>query len=72
MRRLFGWLAIGHWKLPKPSVVTSKDSKLEKEDHEPVPKARVGVSQGLILGTGLGLAQGLSPGSALEVDLGIG
>ena len=61
MRWLFGWLAIGHWKPLKPSMVTSKDWKVGEEDHEPVPKARVGV--------GLGLGPGLGPGPALEVDL---
>ena len=71
-RWLFGWLTIGHWRLPKPSVVTLKDSKLEKEDHEPIPKPRVGVGLGVILGTSLGLAPGLGPGPTLEVDLGIG
>ena len=51
--------------------MTSKDSKVEKEDHEPVPKARVGVGLGLILGTSLGLTPGLGPGPALEVNLGM-
>ena len=72
MRQLFGQLTIGCWKLPKPSAVTSKVLKMEKEDHEPIPKARVGVSPGLILGTGLGLTPGCGPGPALEVNLGIG
>ena len=63
MRQLYGWLAIGYWKLLKPSAVTLKDSKVGEEDHEPVPKAGVGV--------GLGLIPGLGPGPALEVDLGI-
>ena len=68
---LFGWLTIGHWRLPKPSEVTSKDSEVNKgEDHELVPEARV-VNLGHILGTGLGLIPGLGPGPALEVDLGI-
>ena len=67
MRQLFGQLTIGHWKLPKPSTVTSKDSKVGEEDHEPIPEARVGVG----LGLGLGLAPGLGPGPALEVNLGI-
>ena len=71
MRRLFGWLTIGCWKLLKPSAVTSKDLKVKKEDHEPSPKARVGVSLGLILGTSQGLTPGLSPGPALEADPGI-
>ena len=62
MRWLYGWLAIGHWKLLKPSAVTSKDSKVG-EDHEPIPKFRVRV--------GLGLALGLSPRPVLEVNLGI-
>ena len=64
MRWLFGQLTIGHWKLPKPSTVISKDSKVGEEDHMPVPKVRVGVS--------LGLAPGLGPGPALEVNLRIG
>ena len=68
MRQHFGWLAIGHWKLPKPSAVTSKDSKVGEEDHVPIPKVRVGVG----LGLSLGLAPGLSPGPTLEVNLGIG
>ena len=63
---LFGWLTIGHWKPPKPFVVTSKDLKVGEEDHEPIPEARVGVTQGL----GLGLTPGLGPGPTLEVDLG--
>ena len=71
MRQLFGQLTIGCWKPLKPSAVILKDLKVEKEDHEPIPKARVGVSLGLILGTGLGFAPGLSPGPTLEVDLGI-
>ena len=71
-KQLFGWLTIGHWRLPKPSKVTSKDSEVNKgEDHELIPKARVGVSLGLILGTGLGLTPELGPGPALEADLGI-
>ena len=69
-KQLFGWLTIGHWKLPKPSAVTSKDSKVEK-DHKLIPEARVRVGLGLILGTGLGLAPELSPGPTPEVDLGI-
>ena len=44
-------------------MVTSKDLKVGEEDHKPIPKVRVGVS--------LGLIPGLSPGSALEVNLGI-
>ena len=43
MKRLFGQLAIGHWKLPKPFVVTLKDLKVGEEDHEPIPEAGVGV-----------------------------
>ena len=43
--------------------MTSKDLKVGEEDHEPIPKARVGV--------GLGLTPGLGPGPTLEVDLGI-
>ena len=68
MRQLYGRLTIGCWKPPKPSMVTSKDWKVEEEDHEPIPKVRVGVS----LGLGLGPTPGLSPGPALEVNLGIG
>ena len=72
MKWLFGWLTIGHWRLPKPSKVTLKDSEMNKgEYHELIPKARVGVSLGLILETGLGLAPELSPGPALEVGLGM-
>ena len=67
MRQLYGWLTIGHWKPPKPSVVTSKDWKVEEEDHEPIPKVRVGVG----LGVGLGPIPGLDPGPSLGVDLGI-
>ena len=47
--------------------MTSKDLKVGEEDHEPIPKARVGVSRGL----SLGLAPGLGPGPTLEVNLGI-
>ena len=68
MRWLYGQLAIGFWKLPKPSTVSLKDLKVGEEDHEPIPKARVGVG----LGLGLGLIPGLSPGPTLEVNLGIG
>ena len=72
MKWLFGWLTIGHWRLPKPSEVTSKDSEVNKgEDHELIPEARVGVGLGLILGTSLGLTPELSPGPTLEVNLGI-
>ena len=67
MRWLYGQLTIGCWKLPKPSMVTSKDSKVGEEDHKPIPKVRVGVG----LGLSLGLAPGLGPGPALEVNLGI-
>ena len=53
--------------------MTSKDSEVNKgEDHELVPKARVGIGLGLILGTGLGLTPELSPGPAQEANLGIG
>ena len=45
-------------------MVTSKDWKVGEEDHEPVPKVRVGVC--------LGPTPGLGPGPALEVDPGIG
>ena len=68
MRRLYGQLTIGHWKLPKPSVVTSKDWKVGEEAHKSIPKVRVGVG----LGLGLGPTPGLDPGPTLEVDLGIG
>ena len=72
MKWLFRWLAIGNWRLLKPSKVTLKDSEVNKgEDHELIPKARVGVGLGLILGTGLGLTLELSPGPTLEVALGI-
>ena len=60
MKQLFGWLAIGHWKPPKPFTMTSKDLKVGEEDHEPIPESIVGVSRGLSLGL------------ALEVNLGIG
>ena len=71
-KQLFGWLAIGCWRLPKPSKVTSKDSEVNKgEDHELIPKARVGIGLGLILGTRLGLTAELSPGPTLEANLGI-
>ena len=54
------------------SEVTSKDLEVNKgEDHELVPKARVGVGLGLVLGTSLGLTPELGPGPALEVNLGI-
>ena len=49
-------------------MVTWKDSKVGEEDHEPVPKVRVGVG----LGPSLGLALGLGPRPTLEVDQGIG
>ena len=69
---LFRWLAIGHWRLLKPSKVTSKDSEVNKEeDHMLIPKVRVGVGLGLILGTGLGLVPELNPGPALDANLGI-
>ena len=71
MKWLFRWHAIGCWRLPKPSEVTSKDSEVNKEDHKFIPEARVGVSLGLILGTSLGLTPELSPGPALEANLGI-
>ena len=72
MKQLFGWLAIGCWRLPKPSKVTLKDSEVNKgEDHKLVPKARVGVGPGLVLETGLGLTPDLGPGPALEAGLGI-
>ena len=48
-------------------MLTLKDSKVGEEDHEPIPKVRVGVN----LGLGLGLSPGLGPGLALEVNLGI-
>ena len=51
--------------------MTLKDSKVEREDHKPIPKAREGIGLGLVLGTGLGLTPGLGPGPALDVDLGI-
>ena len=53
-------------------MVTLKDSKVEREDHKPAPKARGGVSLGLILGTGPGLTPELSLGPIPEVNLGIG
>ena len=72
MKQLFGQLTIGHWRLPKPSKVTSKDLEVnEEEDHELVPKARVGVGLGLVLETSLGLAIELNPGPAPEASLGI-
>ena len=72
MKWLFRQLAIGCWRPPKPSKMTSKDSEVNKgEDHELIPKARVGVGLGLILGTSLELTPKLSPGPTLEVDLGI-
>ena len=51
----------------KPFMATLRDSKVG-EDHEPIPKVRVGVG----LGPSLGLTLGLGPKPALEVDLGIG
>ena len=48
-------------------MVTLKDLKVG-EDHEPIPKVRVGVG----LGPSLGFALGLSPRPALGVNLGIG
>ena len=71
MKQLFGQLAIGCWRLPKPSKVTSKGLEVNKgEDHELIPKARVGDSLGLILGNSLGLTPELSPGPTLEANLG--
>ena len=72
MKQLFGWLTIRCWRPLKPSKATSKDSEVnEEEDHELVPEARVGVSLGLILETGLGLTPELNPGPTLEASLGI-
>ena len=52
--------------------MTSKDSEVNREeDHELVPKARVGVSLRLVLGTGMGLVPELNPGPGLEANLGI-
>ena len=51
--------------------MTSKDSEVNKGDHELVPKARVGDGLGLVLGTGLGLIPELGSGPTLEADLGI-
>ena len=48
-----------------------KRLKSEKGDHEPIPKARVGASLGIILGTGLGLTPELGLAPTLEVGLGI-
>ena len=56
------------WSAHHRALVTSKDWKVGEEDHEPVPKVRVGVSLGLSLGP----TPGLGPGPALEVHLGIG
>ena len=72
MKWLFGWLTIGCWRPPKPSEVTSKGSEVNKgEDHELIPKARVGVGLGLVLGTSLGLVPEHGPGPTLEANLGI-
>ena len=48
-------------------MVILKEWKVEEEDHEPIPKVRVGVG----LGVGLGPIPGLGPGPSLGVDLGI-
>ena len=70
-KQLFRWLTIGCWRLPKPSKVTSKDLEVNKgEDHKLIPKARVGLDLGLILGSGLGLIPELGPGPTLEANLG--
>ena len=67
MKQLFRQFAIGHWRPPKPSKMTSKDSEVNKgEDHGLIPEARVGACLGLILGTSLGLG----PGPTLEANLG--
>ena len=71
-KQLFGWLAIGCWRQLNPSKVTLKDLEVKKgKDQELIPKTRVGVGLGLVLGTGLGLAPELGPGPTLEADLGI-
>ena len=62
MKQLFRQLTIGHWRLPKPSKMTSKDLEVKKgEDHRLIPEARAGTSLGLVLGTGLGLGPGPTP-----------
>ena len=72
MKWLFGQLAIGHWRPLKPSKVTLKDSEVNKEeDHELVPKARVGVGLGFVLETGLELTPELDSGPTPEAGLGV-
>ena len=72
MKLLFRQLALGQWRLLKPSKVTSKDLEVNKgEDHELIPEAGVGVGLGLVLGTSLGLTPELSLGPTLDADLGI-
>ena len=68
---LSGQLAIGHWRLLKPSKVTLKDSEVNKEDHKLISEAGVGVILGLFLGTGLRPIPELGPGPTPEADLGI-
>ena len=64
MKQLFGQPTRGHWRLLKPSRVTSRDLAVSKgEDHELIPAAKVGV--------GLGLTLEISPGPTPEAGLGI-
>ena len=72
MKQLFGWPTRGHWRLPKPSRVTSRGLAVsEGEDHGLVPIAKVGVSLELTLETGPGLALEIGPGPTPEAGLGI-
>ena len=64
MKQLFGQPTRGHWRLPKPSRVTSRGLAMnEGKDHGLIPAARVEVSLGLTLEIG--------PGPTPEAGLGI-
>ena len=72
MKWLFGQPARGHWRLPKPSRVTSRGLAVSKgEDHGLIPAAKVEVGLELALETGPGLALEIGPGPAPEASLGI-
>ena len=62
MKQLFGWPAVGHWRLLKPSRVTLRGLTRSKgKDHRLIPTAEVGVGPEITLEVG--------PELALEVAL---